>query len=316
MPPRKKKANTRNTQEHTAGGNTKTPAVRSRSWCFTINNPTDTPDTLNTLLSGVAQNCRLVFQLEKGENGTEHYQGLVTYKNAVTFATMKQAHGSAHWERTLYDDKALLYVTKEDTRIKGPWLYGDIVLPQRQKKMRLLAQEQFKAWQIELIDILKGEADLRTIHWYWEPTGNAGKTAIAKYICASTEFRDKNPLVVAGKAADVLNAVCTSVKKGRDPQIVIWDVPRSVEDHISWQAIESVKNGFFYSGKYEGGQCMFDNPHVVIFANIPPPKGHLSEDRIVQHAIEGAVPDIDSDVEDEAIAALADLYGRGGGTGQ
>lgn len=113
----------------------------------------------------------------------------------------------------------------------------------------------------------------------------------------------------------MLNAVCTSVKKGRDPQIVIWDVPRSVEDHISWQAIESVKNGFFYSGKYEGGQCMFDNPHVVIFANIPPPKGHLSEDRIVQHAIEGAVPDIDSDVEDEAIAALADLYGRGGGHG-
>ena len=34
-----------------------------------------------------------------------------------------------------------------------------------------------------------------------------------------------------------------------------------------------------YSGKYEGGICYFDSPHVIIFANSEPMMDKLSKDR-------------------------------------
>jgi len=51
----------------------------SRRWCFTINNPTS-EETHSFITTKLAQGKGMrycVFQLEEGEAGTPHYQGLI-----------------------------------------------------------------------------------------------------------------------------------------------------------------------------------------------------------------------------------------------
>jgi hypothetical protein len=45
-------------------------------------------------------------------------------------------------------------------------------------------------------------------------------------------------------------------------------------------AAENFKNGMTFSGKYMSAQKNFAPPHVVFFANFPPPDGLWSEDRL------------------------------------
>jgi len=43
--------------------------------------------------------------------------------------------------------------------------------------------------------------------------------------------------------------------------------------------LESIKNGLFFSGKYESTQVVMNSPHLIIFANEPPDKSKMSADR-------------------------------------
>jgi len=87
-------------------------------------------------------------------------------------------------------------------------------------------------------------------------------------------------LEVAGANADILCGInkMIEIRGGINP-IIIFDVPRTNSNHVSYQAIEQIKNGKFFSPKYESGMCRFNKPHIVIFANEPPNTSMLSEDR-------------------------------------
>ncbi len=54
-----------------------------------------------------------------------------------------------------------------------------------------------------------------------------------------------------------------------------------MEDYVSYQALEEIKDGIFFSGKYEGGMKIFNSPHVICFANFSPAEHKLSGDRWV-----------------------------------
>ena len=85
---------TQQTQCDSDRGNT---ISRSRAWVFTINNPKDhgldSADSLDSLLSGEHE---MIVQLEKGEEGTVHYQGTVRFKNQRTFDQVRKMCGVAH----------------------------------------------------------------------------------------------------------------------------------------------------------------------------------------------------------------------------
>lgn len=71
------------------------------------------------------------------------------------------------------------------------------------------------------------------------------------------------------------------VKKGEENpelRVVFFDIPRS-QTNVSYRAIEQVKNGVITSTKYESQTLILTIPHVVIFANWPPKREMLSEDR-------------------------------------
>lgn len=72
-------------------------SVRSRAWCFTINNPTEEDLKEVTDLSG---DCRyIVVGNEIGEEGTPHYQGFVYMTSQRTLKSMKKRLTRAHLEK-------------------------------------------------------------------------------------------------------------------------------------------------------------------------------------------------------------------------
>lgn len=88
---------------------------RATCWSITINNPTKSDDE-NIALAKQKSGWALYGQKEVGENGTEHYQLMLTTPQ-VRFSAIKKAFPRSHIE-VARDRKALTkYVNKEDTRI-------------------------------------------------------------------------------------------------------------------------------------------------------------------------------------------------------
>ncbi len=115
----------------------------------------------------------------------------------------------------------------------------------------------------------------REIHWYWEVTGGWGKTILAKFMVDTMEA-----IVLSGTNKDCLYAVAKILETDEaGPPIIIFDVPRCNEGHVSYQAIESLKNGLFFSGKYESTMVRFNSPHILIFSNYYPDITKMSSDR-------------------------------------
>lgn len=210
------------------------------------------------------------FQLEKGENGQEHYQGIMSFTKKVRRNNARKIlqdiateelkfPGIDYCEKTRNIAGADRYVMKEDTRIAGPWEFGDF--PQTDDVIRVREPEH--QWEFEILNILKEPADLRVIYWYWEPVGNVGKTSFAKYLCVK-----HGAIMIGGSAADMMYAVAASKIK---PKICVMNFAMDTNiNRIDYTGLESVKDGVFFSSKYESGMVLFNQPHLIVFANAPP----------------------------------------------
>jgi len=124
---------------------TSTSSQQSRYWCFTLNNPQPEEDPN----SWGGSFC--IWQLERGEEGTLHYQGYIVFKNNKRFVALKAINPRAHWEpRRGTHEQAVHYSTKPhlgcscvhcakctpESRVDGPWTHGEI--PKQGKRSDLL----------------------------------------------------------------------------------------------------------------------------------------------------------------------------------
>lgn len=268
----------------TGDGNNKIPrAVPGAHWCFTWNNYSEEDlATLETNFKKEIKTNKLfqyLFSREVGEKcGTPHLQGWIStgdpkikIRPNEKFKTMKNGINLVRWEKTKGSkEDNVKYCTKS-----GGEMHSNVTL----LKDPLKGLELYE-YQKEILDLINTEPDNRSIYWYWEQTGNLGKTTLAKHICMNHKA-----LYVNGKAADIKSAIVTELKEGRDaPKIVLFGYPRTSEDYVSYASLEEVKDGLFFSGKYESGMCIFNPPHVIVFANFMPDESKLSKDRwIVRH---------------------------------
>lgn len=69
--------------------------IRSRGWCFTINN--DRYKDLKELIT-LCDSDYLIFGFEKGKSGTSHIQGYLYFDNARSFQSIKRFLPRAHIE--------------------------------------------------------------------------------------------------------------------------------------------------------------------------------------------------------------------------
>lgn len=125
------------------------------------------------------------------------------------------------------------------------------------------------------MDFIDERPDSRTINWIYDPIGNCGKSFLTKYLALTKEI-----IIADGKKDNIFNQVNRKLnEEEKEFELVVLDIPRSSEGYINYGVLEQLKNGLIYSGKYEGGMCLFDDVHVIVFANFMPDRSQFSKDR-------------------------------------
>lgn len=247
--------------------------TRSRAWFFTYNNPHK--DAVGTLMHKFS-NIKYVFQLERGESGTVHLQGCVRYKHPrenwpeIEIEWAKKIN----WKRCRNWRASIRYCTKVATRIDGPWtnIKG---LTWRATIEDPLKDKEYYPWQKEIVELVQTKPDERTIYWYYDTKGCCGKTSLAKHL----KIKYLNKLLYAnGNSKDVLCGLKFKLES-HDVKVIIFGLTRGDEYKVSYKALEIVKDGIGFSGKYESGDFLINPPHVIVFANFEPDTNMLSKDR-------------------------------------
>jgi len=139
-----------------------------------------------------------------------------------------------------------------------------------------LEGKELYPWQREIVDILNGPVDEKTVYWIVDTEGCSRKSSLCKSICIH-----RRTIVVNRKGPDIKYGVMQYIEKKSTIDVVMLDLTRSVRnaDQVNYASIEEIKNGCFFSPKYESGQCLFNSPHVIVFTNWPPNMEKLTRDR-------------------------------------
>ena len=255
------------------GGNTKPPkskakkqVCQSKRWCFTWNNyPVDAIEQMESVFK--LFNIDYVIGKETGEEGTPHLQGYIECPKKCRWSEFKLPT-TIHWEKCKGNRASNVQYCKKD----GDYVHSPALKPPRELKLITPDYD----WEIEILEAIKKEPDDRTIHWIWSEKGCMGKTQFCKYLCAK-----HGACCLHGKGNDIRHGLAEWIKdKSCFPDVVVYPIPRCFDkQYLSYEGLENIKDMFFYSGKYEGGQVNGPPPHLYVFANCEPNYEKMSLDR-------------------------------------
>lgn len=205
--------------------------------------------------------------------GNPHLQGWLRFiKDKERFTSLRLP---SMWHEAMGGTERhnILYCSKE--KVAASY---NVVLREAKKMMEL----DLYPWEELAVSILDGPIDNRSIYWFWSKKGDMGKTMFCKWY----NERHNDTIIVEGKGDNIKNAVLTFYKKHKcRPRVIFWDLPRRDKEYMNYGALEKMKNMYFYSGKYEGGQINEPPGHVMVFANSPPDHHQLSLDRWKEYEI-------------------------------
>lgn len=244
-------------------GNTKTnpkKQVQNKNrWCFTLNNGIEKIEKIFTYLT-MEDKC--IIGREVGASGTPHLQGYIHFKKRcrpMSRIPIKEIH----WESCKGNEKAnVLYCSKDnDYEIFN----NSLVVPRRRRQLEILEEDKLYNWELKVKEILETEPDDRSIYWFSDlGKCNSGKTTFCKYLSIKYEA-----ICLSGKVADMKNGIVMFKKINKEtPDIILINLPKTFDcNYLSYTGIETIKDMFFYSGKYEGGMICGACPHLIIFSN-------------------------------------------------
>lgn len=251
-----------------SGGNTLPRTKReapAKCWLFTLNNYTE--EEHGSMIQYFTQsNDSYIIGKELGEMKTPHLQGYVEFKVKKRFTTLHNLFKRCHWERAKGSKNDNIQYCSKD---------GDYVT--NFKLPRPFKWPAFtKPWQEQIFQLINTEPDSRKIYWYWSEEGNIGKTTFTNYLAITHKA-----ILCPAKTNDAFHRIAKEAEAGNAIDLVIFDIPRCSQDFINYQSIEKIKDGQVVSGKYEGMQCIFPSPHIIVFSNDTPNMTKLSRDRWV-----------------------------------
>lgn len=246
-------------------GNTNNQISPSKKWCFTTFN-VDKNNIENILQVLKCSNSSYIFGKENCPTTKKlHLQGYIEFTNKVRPKNMFNDN-TIHWEKSKGNRQSnIAYCSKEDTTPYTNFLIEKpLILP------------PMPAWANVITDIIDKPINPREIYWFFDDCGNTGKSSIAKNLCARY-----GAIILSGKNADMKYGIMKyKEKKGVYPTLIIIDCPRSNLKYLSYTGLEEIKNGCFFSSKYESDMVIMNNPTVIVFANSLPETGAMSLDRI------------------------------------
>lgn len=318
---------------------------RSRNWCFTLQlGPGGGPSHgevrgrlagAGSAASGVAASVvrACVYQLERApQTGRLHYQGFVQFCTHQTLGQVKAVFSpwAPHLEIMRGTvEQAVAYCKKEDSRVDGPWEWGEFAsqgkraVP-REETLRLMKEfvgaggtlkaarqdprfvnlfysnnaltteifgdmlaetmrptgfPTLRRWQAALAAQLEMPPDNRAVYWFFDRIGGSGKSSFAIHMAA----RHGEAIFItdgAGHLAD-LKYSWRQANQGASVSVVFIDMSRCQEQMTGaiYRFIETVKNNWCSTTKYQSSTFFTKPCHVVCFANNPPQVELLSMDR-------------------------------------
>ena len=284
---------------------------RTKDWLFTINNPTEAD-----LPVYLAEDMNyLVYQRERGEDGTEHYQGFIQFKSSKVLRTVKRVSflTRSHLEpRRGTSLEASNYCQKTDTRIDGPYVYGELVsqgqrtdltsmkkLIDEGATLEEVADESFSNFLRyskgirEYMRLKRPRILVETYPLYdWQAglyddlrieadsrkivfvVDTRGGKGKSWFCRYVSQMLDKVQVLYPTKKADMAYALREELR------ILFVDCSRSFSDFLDYDFLEQAKNRMVFSGKYESSMKYFsDYIHVVVMMNQQPDLSKLSRDR-------------------------------------
>lgn len=203
------------------------------------------------------------FQLEQGEDGYIHWQGIISLKTKMRMNGVKNIlSNKIHLEHPINFFKAIAYCQKTDTRLLGPF-------NKEQKPIKTISI--LRNWQADLLKKVEGEPDDRKIIWIFDKEGGNGKSQLIKYCMKNkTNYYGLN----SAKTSDIAFAM-----KGKNPHCILFNITRTKMDYFNYEAVESLKDGLIFSPKYESGMLIFNSPHIIIMSNDGPDISTMTLDR-------------------------------------
>lgn len=203
---------------------------------------------------------------DDGEDTTPHLQMAWSFAKKVRFGQIKKA-----WPSMRAECKKKNSTLKQfrDYCIKEGDYKTNIVFP-RELKFPIMD----RPWQKQILELIATEPDDRSIYWFWEPDGLNGKSKFCKYLAAKHAA-----ILIPPKSGDAFHTIAKCCEAGTAIDLIVYDIPRQGANFINYPAMEAIKNGMVVSGKYEGGQFLFESPHIICFANFEPEYQALSADR-------------------------------------
>ena len=260
-------------------GNTrlKSRDPKSKRWTFVWNNyPPTAGIAVRNFLGDRRARC-WIYGKEIGDQGTRHLQGYVEFKSDRRLSTLsKLAQGHLHWERAHQSKEINADYCAKD----GDWYSMGAIEPAEKLDDPFDHIDPW-GWQRDITAVCLKQCipHTRKIYWLVGTEGAEGKTSWAKHMVIK---HPDHVLYVSGKAQDMKYAIASRLKDGkRAPKIIILGIPRSRSpDAVSYAGLEELKDGLFFSSKYESTMIVYNTPHVVVLANANPADGKFSEDRL------------------------------------
>lgn len=251
-------------------------------WFPPISKESETPSMVDQLSTETVRQAflqvakKFIFQLEQcPKTKRYHYQCFINLKEKVRPAALGKllsglGLGGITCRPCSNAGKAALqqYCMKSDSRKMGPWADHKIYMGED------LIQD-LRPWQQKIKDMIQRKPDARTIHWFFDSEGGAGKSSFAKYMY----FHHKILTLTFGDAKDLLYV--TAREKNLDAYMFDLSRTKSAKTSMSdiYAALESIKNGYFISTKYETEVVCMATPHIIVFANCKPDFAAMSSDR-------------------------------------
>lgn len=267
-------------------GNTKpkplqqSPSIR---WCFTKNDiPQNEEEAIkfySSYSSKIKQYCKYIsYQLEKGEEGgLFHLQGYFELIKKSRLTEIKKIiDATAHFEPSKGTrEQNNAYTGKNDTKIAGPFIYDKSKEPKyTAEELGLIDASNLYKWQTDAINIASSKPDRRTIYWFYETEGNAGKSELARHLLYYHKFG-----LIDGKKKDIM---CSILGEDGNKEIMkgyLFNFSRDKEGKVSYDSMESIKDGLIFSSKYKSTGGIIPPVHIFVLANWKPDIIKMSLDR-------------------------------------
>lgn len=227
-------------------------------------------------------NCReWCFQFEEGSlTHMKHIQARIVLKEktripqigghlkSILKAPMARGSMTAKVNWSNYD-----YVTKDHTRVDGPWRYND----PDEKIYADVKDLVLVPWQQMLLDYIMSPVHPREIMTIVDLIGRHGKSTFIKWL----RYKKLAIQIMATSRIEDATA-CVFAKNKQHCNCYIFDIQRSVtkkELDALWASVERIKNGVIAEARNTYRDVEIPAPHIIVFLNQMPNEAHLSDDR-------------------------------------